>query len=156
MPTKRRGARRNVRLPNRKRVGRFIKKRRLELNLTQQDVMRALGYGSPISVSEVELGRVGVPVKRIYQYADVLRLPRDEFTAFVMGMIQNHNGHKGGRVANHRRQVLGAAERELLEDFRRLPTDCRKLVRKQIRHYLAPQRKQRRVLRGRAAGRRLA
>jgi len=156
MPTKRRGVKRNVRLPNRKRVGRFIKKRRLELNLTQQDVMRALGYGSPISVSEVELGRVGVPVKRIYQYADVLRLPRNEFTAFVMGGIQNHNGHQGGRVTDHRRRVLGAAERELLEDFRRLPTDCRKLVRKQIRHYLAPQRRQRRVLRGRAAGHRLA
>ena len=156
MPTKRRGRRRNVRLPGRKRVGQFIKKRRLELNLTQLDVMRALGYGSPISVSEVELGRVGVPVKRIYQYADVLRLPRNEFAGFVMGGIQNHNGHQGGRATDHRKRVLGAAERELLEDFRRLPTDCRKLVRKQIRHYLAPQRRQRRVLRGRAAGRRLA
>jgi transcriptional regulator with XRE-family HTH domain len=156
MPTRRRIAKRNMRLPSRKRVGRFIKKRRLELNLTQQDVMRALGYGSPISVSEVELGRVGVPIKRIYQYADVLRIPRNEFIAFVMGGMQNRNGHQGGRATDDRRRVLGPAERKLLEDFRRLPTGCRKLVRKQIRHYLAPQRKQLRVLRGRAAGRRLS
>jgi len=156
MPTKRRGQRKNVRLPSRKRVGQFIKRRRLELNLTQVDLMRALGYGSPISVSEVELGRVGVPFKRIYQYADVLRLPRDQFTAFVMGGIQSGDGHRGGRVTDHRKQVLGPAERELLQDFRCLPANYRERVRKQIHDFLAPRSKQGRVLRRRTGGRRRA
>jgi len=57
-------------------VGEFIRRRRQELDLSRTDMMRAMGYKSIMSLADVELGRVGVPFKRIYQYADVLRLPR--------------------------------------------------------------------------------
>ena len=144
MPTRRKSEKKTVRLASRKKVGRFICKRRRELHLTQEDVRRALGYGSPISISEVELGRVGVPFRRIFQYADVLRLPREEFAAFVMGGIQNRNGHRPPKK-DGRKPVLGATEQKLVEDFRRLPRNCKTRVRQQIRRYLAARPNHRRV-----------
>lgn len=154
MPRKQMVKRSNVRLASRKKVGRFIRERRRELKLTQEDVMKALGYGSPISVSEVELGRVGVPYRRVYQYADVLRLPREEFADFVMRGIQSANGSARLRLQDRRKRALGPAEQELVETFRRLPAGHKVRVRKQIRDYLALQGKRARAARGKPPRRR--
>jgi len=137
-------------LARRKAVGEFVRRRRQELNLSRAEMMRFLGYKSIMSLADVELGRVGVPFKRIYQYADFLRVPREEFVRFVIGGIQGRAAggyHRPGAKAP-RAQAMTAAERGLIDDFRRLPGGQRQMVRRQIREYLTSRGK-----RAAAAGR---
>ena len=134
----------------RKKIARFIRQRRTELNISQLEMMRALGYGSATSVADVERGRVGLPFKRIYQFADVLRLPRDEFTRFVIGGIQGHVSAGGGQPprSSKRTPALTAVEQEVVDNFRRLPSQQKTLVRKQLRDYLRSRGKPGRPRRG--------
>jgi len=122
-------------------VGEFIRRRRQELDLSRTDMMRAMGYKSIMSLADVELGRVGVPFKRIYQYADVLRLPRDDFVRFVIGGIQGRatGGYHRIGIKVPRERAVTAVERDLINDFRRLPSEYRRRVREQISGYLVPQ-----------------
>lgn len=69
----------------RKRVGAWVKARRLELGLSQGVMIRELGYVSRNSVSNVETGREGLPPKRAYAWADLLHVPREPFFRFVTG-----------------------------------------------------------------------
>jgi len=134
-------------LARRKMVGEFVRRRRKELSLSRADMMRFLGYKSIMSLADVELGRVGVPFKRIYQYADFLRLPRDEFVRFVIGGIQGRAGggfHRPG-IKAPRERGMTAAEQKLIDEFRRLPGAYRQRVRQQIREHLVPRARRARV-----------
>lgn len=138
-----------VRASQRKKVGEFIRQRRRQLGLSQRDIVEALGYKSAVSISDVEIGRTRVPFRRMYQYADVLRLPRDEFVRFVVGELQGRPraATRPPRIVDGRQRKLNAVEQEVIENFRRLPSQHRNSLRKQIREYLVPRGK-------RAAGRR--
>jgi transcriptional regulator with XRE-family HTH domain len=122
----------------RKKVGEFIRKRRRELSLSQRDLVRMLGYKSAVSISDVEIGRTRVPFRRMYQYADALRLPRDEFVRFVVGELQGSPAASARppRGAKVSAPSLTPVERRLLDDFRRLPSAARHQVWQQIRSYL--------------------
>lgn len=54
-------------------IGERIKKRREELNMTQAELARILGYKSRTSVYKMELGERGLPQKKIKQLAEVLQ-----------------------------------------------------------------------------------
>ena len=69
----------------RKRVGAWVKARRVELGLSQGAMIRELGYVSRNSVSNVETGREGLPPKRVHGWADLLQVPREAFFRFVTG-----------------------------------------------------------------------
>ncbi len=127
----------------RKKVGEFIRKRRRELSLSQRDLVRMLGYKSAVSISDVEIGRTRVPFRRMYQYADALRLPRDEFVRFVVGELQGSpaTSARPPQGAKTREPGLSVVERRLLDDFRRLPSAARNRVRQQIRSYLGTKRR---------------
>lgn len=38
-------------------LGEKVKKRRLELNLTQEELAKKMGYSSRVSINKIELGR---------------------------------------------------------------------------------------------------
>ena len=154
MRRKQRGRREAEKLALRKKVGAFIQRRRRELRLSQDDLRRALGYKSVMSISDVELGHVGVPFKRIYQYADVLLLARDEFLRFVIGGIQRglRQGYQRASAEGPPRRAFTAVEREVIDGFRRLPSTYRRRVREQIHGYLAPRAKQTKRARTRRGG----
>lgn len=127
----------------RKKVGEFIRVRRRELGLSQRDIVRALGYRSAVSISDVEIGRTRVPFRRMYQYADVLRIPRDEFVRFVVGELQGRprTATRPPRIVDGRQRKLSAAEQEVIDNFRRLPAQHRNSIRRQIREHLVPRGK---------------
>lgn len=62
-------------------IGERIKKRREELNMTQAELARILGYKSRTSVYKMELGKRGLPQKKIKQLAEALHTTPE----YIMG-----------------------------------------------------------------------
>jgi transcriptional regulator with XRE-family HTH domain len=126
----------------RKRVGAFIRARREELALSQGDIIKALGYVSRNSVSNIETGREGLPAKRVFAWADLLQVPRDAFFRFATGEAERmettrpSSGDAGER--------LSTAEAELVAAYRRLPPKYQRRLREQAREYETLTRAQKR------------
>jgi transcriptional regulator with XRE-family HTH domain len=131
-------------LARRKKVGEFIRRRRLELDLSQGDMIRALGYKNRNSISNVEIGREGLPLRRIYQWAEVLQLPRDDFFRFVIGELEELalEGYKRARLKDQTERTLTDAEHELVENYRRLSRKYQDRVRDHVREYLVVESKE--------------
>ncbi len=113
--------------PQRVRVGAFVRARRLELGLSQGDVIERLGYRSRNSVSNLELGLEGLPARRAHDWADVLDFDRDAFFRVVTGLDPIPNS--AGEIA--RRDDLA----ELLALFKTLGPNGRKRLLEKARRY---------------------
>jgi transcriptional regulator with XRE-family HTH domain len=144
MPGKSRGRVKPQDLARRKKVGEFIRRRRLELNLSQGEMIRALGYRNRNSISNVEIGREGLPLRRIYQWAEVLQLPREDFFRFVIGELEDVAlaGYKRARIKDRDERTLTDAEQELVENYRRLSKKYQDRVRDHVREYLVVESKE--------------
>jgi transcriptional regulator with XRE-family HTH domain len=126
----------------RKRVGAFIRARREELALSQGDIIKALGYVSRNSVSNIETGREGLPAKRVFAWADLLQVPRDAFFRFATGEAERmETTRPSGGDAGER---LSTAEAELVAAYRRLPPKYQRRLREQAREYETLTRAQKR------------
>jgi transcriptional regulator with XRE-family HTH domain len=62
-------------------VGKRIKKRRIELNLTQEELANRMGYKSKAAICKVEGGEDNITSDRIRKFADAL----ETTPAFLMG-----------------------------------------------------------------------
>jgi transcriptional regulator with XRE-family HTH domain len=130
--------RRPDRVPDahRKRVGAFIRKRRLELGLSQGDICRILQYRSRNAVSNIEVGIEGLPAKRAYAWADLLQLPRDDFFQFVTGGRTKMEPGGGPRLTDRHGKELSRAEQELVLGYRRLSVSYQHRLRQQLDEFL--------------------
>jgi transcriptional regulator with XRE-family HTH domain len=131
-------------LARRKKVGEFLRRRRLELGLSQGDMIRLLMYKNRNSISNVEIGIEGLPLKRVYQYAEVLKLPRDDFFRFVLGELEDLalTGYQRARLKDQREKTLTDAEQDLVDNFRRLSKKYQDRVREHVCEYLVIEGKQ--------------
>lgn len=111
-----------------KRVGAYVKKRREELGLSQGDIIDALGYKSRNAVSNIEVGIEGLPAKRIYDWADILEVPRDAFFKFATGESKNM-GEPGPLESVV--EELSQMEKDFLRVYRQLPVAYQKRLREQ-------------------------
>jgi transcriptional regulator with XRE-family HTH domain len=111
-----------------KQVGAFVRARRDQLGLSQNQVRHALGYQNATSVSLIELGKEGVATKRAYAWADVLEVPRDAFFKFVTGLSDTMELAEDSRKPKASAR-LSAAEEELLASYRRLPAKLQRRLR---------------------------
>lgn len=113
----------------RRRVGAWVKARRMELGLSQGAMIRELGYVSRNSISNIETGREGLPAKRVYDWADLLRVPRDAFFHFVTGET-----HELGVTQEQEPGArLSPAEAEMLTAYRKLPVAGQRRVRELVK-----------------------
>lgn len=64
-------------------LGDKIKQRRIELNITQDELAKRAGYTSRSSINKIELGLVDLPLTKIFTLADALKVP---ITYFVCGI----------------------------------------------------------------------
>lgn len=55
-------------------IGERVKARRQELGLTQRDLAKRMGYTDHTTITRVEAGKVDLPMSRISQFADALRV----------------------------------------------------------------------------------
>jgi transcriptional regulator with XRE-family HTH domain len=131
-------------LARRKKVGEFLRRRRLELGLSQGDMIKALGYANRNSISNVEIGIEGLPLKRVYQYAELLKLPRDDFFRFVLGELEDLalTGYQRPRLKDQREKALADAEQDLVDNYRRLSKKYQDRVREHVREYLVVEGKE--------------
>ena len=51
-----------------------IKKRRLELNMSQQDLAEAVGYKGKSMISQVESGQIDLPITMVKKFAEALKV----------------------------------------------------------------------------------
>lgn len=54
-------------------IGNQIKKRRLELEMSQEELARRMGYKHKSSINKIELGINDIPQSKIEKFAEVLR-----------------------------------------------------------------------------------
>ena len=137
---RRSGQSRRVPDARRKRVGAYIRERRLELGLSQGDLCKVLGYRSRNSISNIEIGAEGLPPKRAYAWADALEVPRDDFFAFVVGERDQMEPGGGPRLCDNSGQDLEPTEQELVLRFRRLDAKYQQRLLEQVEEYLVLQR----------------
>ena len=122
----------------RARVGAFIKQRREELGFTQRQAMLALGYKTPVGVSNIERGVESVQFKRAASWADLLQVPRDAFLLFITGERETVS------LASTPDSELGPAERELVDTFATLAPKYQERLLENVREYDALTRLERR------------
>lgn len=65
-------------------IGQFLAKRRTELNITQSDLSRSLGYSSPQFVSNWERGLCSPPLQIMSQLCDSLKISKKEVTELLL------------------------------------------------------------------------
>lgn len=64
-------------------IGEIIKKRRLELGISQEELSKKMGYSSKTSISKMEKGISDIPLKKIqklsnFLYIDILKLVKSD------------------------------------------------------------------------------
>ena len=88
-------------------LGSTIKRRRTELGMTQDELAEKLGYAGRTSIAKIEAGTVGVPAKKMVDFANVLNMTYSE----LIGWTYDENG-----VPSYARKERTAAElTELIE-----------------------------------------
>lgn len=108
-------------------VGNRILQRRKELDLTQEELARRMGYKSKSTINKIEMGINDIPQSKIARFAEVLATT----PSFLMGWDEEENSPEEPKLTE--------GEKVLLDLFRRVPEDQQKLVLQMIRVALGSQ-----------------
>ena len=109
-------------------VGYRILQRRKELDLTQEELAKRMGYKSRSTINKIEMGINDIPQSKIIQFAEVLATT----PAHLMGWDEDDNDSPS-------EADLSEGELALLNLFRRVPEDKQQLVLQMIRVALGNQ-----------------
>lgn len=77
--------------------GKRIKHRRLELDMTQDELARRVGYTSRSSINKIELGLVDLPQSKISAIANALGVS----PAHLVGWENTNSGVNNGIIGNY-------------------------------------------------------
>lgn len=67
-------------------IGRYVKARRLELGLTQEELAHKMGYKTKSSINKIEIGAQDVPLAKVEELARCL----DCAPGYLMGWEENN------------------------------------------------------------------
>lgn len=96
-----------------------IKKRRLELNMSQQDLAEAVGYKGKSMISQVENGQIDLPITMVKKFAEALRVDAGD----LMGWEEFDIAHDGNIIYD-REQIRDEIRREILDELNRTLEDA--------------------------------
>lgn len=125
-----------------------VRARRLELDMTQDELAKKMGYSSRVSINKIEMGRP-ISQKIIVKLAEALNVT----PAYLMGwdelpsadeymlsksyeVISRITGEPVTQVDRPKASILSSEEKQLIALFRLVPEDEQKTVLKMIRGYL--------------------
>lgn len=102
-------------------VGNRILQRRKELDITQEELARRMGYKSKSTINKIEMGINDIPQSKIMKFAEVLLTT----PSFLMGWDEEEESPEELKLTE--------GERILLDLFNRVPKDKQELVLQMIR-----------------------
>ena len=108
-------------------VGDRILQRRKELDLTQEELARRMGYKSKSTINKIEMGINDIPQSKIMKFAEVLATT----PSFLMGWDEEEDSPEEPKLTE--------GEKMILDLFRRVPEDKQELVLQMIRVALGNQ-----------------
>jgi transcriptional regulator with XRE-family HTH domain len=108
-------------------VGNRILQRRKELDLTQEELAKRMGYKSKSTINKIEMGINDIPQSKIAKFAEVLATT----PSFLMGWDEDENSPDEPQLTE--------GEQMLLDLFRCVPKDKQELVLQMIRVALGSQ-----------------
>ncbi|HXG30522.1 MAG TPA: helix-turn-helix transcriptional regulator [Thermodesulfobacteriota bacterium] len=107
------------------RFGDYLKNKRKQKNITQEDLARALGVSS-VFIHQLETGKVDAPsMERCQQIAEVLGVPIDELWNVARKERLKRFMEREG-IYEEDREVLTEVERMLIKLYRSLDEDMRR------------------------------
>lgn len=101
-------------------IGKKIAQRRKELNMTQEDLAKKMGYKSKSTINKIELGINDVVQSKVVQFAKVLNCS----IAYLMDWEEDKE------IATDKNLTDG--EKLLLELFHKVPDDKKEMLLKMI------------------------
>ena len=118
-------------------IGSNIRSRRLELNMTQEELASKLGYKSKSTINKIELGTNDIPQSKIVQFANAL----DTTPSFLMGWEEQIKTDAVGIAELHFEMITDEAFVELFADYKKLDNTQKKIVADLV-HNLAGTKKE--------------
>jgi transcriptional regulator with XRE-family HTH domain len=107
------------------RFGDYLKNKRKQRNITQEDLARALGVSS-VFIHQLETGKVDAPsLERCQQIAEILGVPIDELWNFARKERLKRFMEREG-ISEEELEVLTEGERMLVKLYRSLDDDMRR------------------------------
>lgn len=124
-------------------IGERIKARREQLQLSQDELAKKLGYKSRSSINKIEMDSRNLTQSKIKAIADAL----DTTPSYIMGWDTKDESvissdlidEKGMNMNSPQKQALSEGEKMLLELFRKVPEDKQKMVIEMVRAALRTQ-----------------
>jgi transcriptional regulator with XRE-family HTH domain len=101
-------------------IGKKIAQRRKELDMTQEDLAKKMGYKSKSTINKIELGINDVVQSKVVQFAKVLNCS----IAYLMDWEEDE------KIATDKNLTDG--EKLLLELFHKVPDDKKEMLLKMI------------------------
>ncbi|GBD39284.1 MAG: hypothetical protein KatS3mg078_0204 [Deltaproteobacteria bacterium] len=107
------------------RFGDYLKNKRKQKNITQEDLARALGVSS-VFIHQLETGKVDAPsFERCQQIAEILDVPIDELWSFARKERLKRFMEREG-ISEDDLEILTEAERMLIKLYRSLDNEMKK------------------------------
>ena len=98
-------------------IGERIRRRRLELGMTQEELASKLGYKSKASINKIELGIQDLPQKKIVDFAQAL----DASSSYLMGWSDNATVYNAS-----------AEEQEVFDAYHKLSIKEKNMIRRAL------------------------
>lgn len=112
-------------------IGDRIKKRRIELGLSQDELAAMLGYKSRSSINKIERDGQNLPQPKIVEIARALFVS----PSYIMGWEQSPELFYGidSKIFNETAHLMVSKEEEaLIKKYRQLDTDGKKNIERQL------------------------
>ena len=77
-------------------IGTYLKKKRLQSQLSQRDVAVKLGYGSAQFISNIERGEASIPPKMAKKLIQILKLSEKEV---IQVLVRDYEHHLRSQIA---------------------------------------------------------
>ena len=103
-------------------IGERIRQRREELDMTQDELARAVGYKSRSSINKIEMDGRGLPQKKIADIAKALKVT----PSYLMGWTDDLYVDENGRAVPV--SELSSIEEEIFEKVRRMRPDYQRML----------------------------
>lgn len=72
-------------------IGQRIRERRLDLNMTQEELAKALNYKSKSTINKIELGKNDIPLSKVVEFANALHTS----VSYLMEWTDDPSPHDG-------------------------------------------------------------